>query len=562
MRILMLVHGFNALSQRLHVELREAGHDVTVEFDVSDALTIEAVDLAQPDLILAPYLKRMIPEQVWRNTLCLVIHPGPPGDAGPAALDWAILEGQEKWGVSLFQATGDYDAGPVWASRTFQMRPGTKSSLYRNEVTDAAVACVHEALDRIETGTSLPPPGCGQDVHFRTAPSADQRAIDWAADDTETVLRKVRASDGMPGARALIGARMLYLHDAHPTEGLDGSPGQLIARCGPAVAVATIDGAVWIGRMRETGGAHRFKLPATQVVQSDHLPERDGYQEIDYRESGLVGFLRFNFLNGAMGTQDCERLLKAYQEAASRPTRVLVLEGGDDIWSNGMDLNRIEASSSPADESWHNINAMDDLAEAVLRTTDKLTVAAVGGNAGAGGVFLARACDEVWLRSAVVLNPHYQDMGNLFGSEFWTYSLPRFSTAEDAESIVKDRLPIGAAAALRLGLANDVVDGCHDDFREAVAQRAEKLAGAGFDDRINEKRARRRDDEARKPLLAYREEELQHMKQNFFGFDPSYHVARSNFVHKVPKARTPLTLAHHRDANGNWQSSARWKVAS
>jgi hypothetical protein len=38
MRILLLVHGFNALSQRLHVELREAGHEVTVEFDVSERL--------------------------------------------------------------------------------------------------------------------------------------------------------------------------------------------------------------------------------------------------------------------------------------------------------------------------------------------------------------------------------------------------------------------------------------------------------------------------------------------------------------------------------------------
>ncbi len=562
MRILMLVHGFNALSQRLHVELREAGHEVTVEFDVSSELTIEAVDLAQPDLILAPYLKRMIPEPVWRNNLCLVIHPGPPGDAGPAALDWAILEGKGEWGVTLFEATGDYDAGPVWASRMFQMRTATKASLYRNEVTDAAVACVHEALDRLETGMRLPPPDCGQDVHFRPAPSAEERVIHWETDTTETVLRKLRASDGMPGVRALVGTRILHLHDGHRAEGLEGLPGKLVARCGPSVAVATVDGAVWIGRMRDTGGNHPFKLPATDVVEADHLPEHDGYGEIEYREMGAIGFLRFDFLNGAMGTAVCERLLQAYRQAVARPTRVLVLEGGDDIWSNGMDLNRIEAADSPADESWQNINAMDDLAENILRTTDKLTVAAVGGSAGAGGVFLARACDEVWLRSAVVLNPHYQDMGNLYGSEFWTYSLPRFSSAEQAESIAKDRLPMGAAEALRLGLATDVIEGCRDDFHEAVARRAEHLAGAGFDDLIYEKRACRHDDEAQKPLSAYREEELQRMKQNFFGFDPSYHIARSNFVRKVPKARTPLTLAHHRDVHGNWQSSTRWKVAS
>ena len=36
------------------------------------------------------------------------------------------------------------------------------------------------------------------------------------------------------------------------------------------------------------------------------------------------------------------------------------------------------------------------------------------------------------------------------------------------------------------------------------------------------------------------------MKLNFFGFDPSYHVARYNFVYKVPRSRTPLWLATHR----------------
>ena len=36
------------------------------------------------------------------------------------------------------------------------------------------------------------------------------------------------------------------------------------------------------------------------------------------------------------------------------------------------------------------------------------------------------------------------------------------------------------------------------------------------------------------------------MRLNFYGFDPSYHVARYNFIHKAPKSRTPLTLARHR----------------
>ena len=61
-------------------------------------------------------------------------------------------------------------------------------------------------------------------------------------------------------------------------------------------------------------------------------------------------------------------------------------------------------------------------------------------------------------------------------------------------------------------------------------------------------------DERAKSLQKYRDEELEHMQRNFYGFDPSYHVARYNFVYKVPKSRTPLTIARHRRANERLRS--------
>ena len=54
-------------------------------------------------------------------------------------------------------------------------------------------------------------------------------------------------------------------------------------------------------------------------------------------------------------------------------------------------------------------------------------------------------------------------------------------------------------------------------------------------------------DEAVKPLAAYRAEELAELQRNFYGFDPSYHVARFHFVHKTPNSWTPRHLAIHRD---------------
>jgi len=541
MRILLLVHGFNALSQRVFVALKSAGHLVSIEFDINDDLTREAVALFQPDIILAPYLKRAIPADIWQNHICLVVHPGIVGDRGPSALDRAILRGETRWGVTVLQAVAEMDAGPVWAHREFDMRAAGKSSLYRREVADAALAAIHEALANIERGGVVVPLR-----PFLPMLTQRDRAIDWDADTTEKVVLKIRASDGVPGVRE----GDFFLYDAHPASIKGGDPGEIIATSGPAICFATQDGALWVGHMRAVAGQHGFKLPATRLCSADvpeiALDSATGYQEISYREEGETGFLRFNFYNGAMSTSQAKRLQRAYKAACARPTKVIVLEGGDDFWSNGIHLNIIEAAPSAAKESWCNINAMDDLAEAIICTRTHLTIAAIGANAGAGGVFLARACDHVWVINTAILNPHYKDMGNLYGSEFWTYLLPRYCGADNAARIAAQRLPMGAREAVSLGLADAAFAQCRRDFDRETAQKAAALA-ADFTALLSAKNNRRDADEARKPLSDYRAEELEKMHRNFFGFDPSYHVARYNFVHKICKSRTPVTLARHRD---------------
>ena len=112
MRILLFTHAFNSLTQRLGAELRQRGHEISVEFDIADSVTEEAVALFRPDLIVAPYLRRAIPESVWSRHVCLIVHPGVVGDRGPSALDWAIDGGVPEWGVTVLQRAAELAANP------------------------------------------------------------------------------------------------------------------------------------------------------------------------------------------------------------------------------------------------------------------------------------------------------------------------------------------------------------------------------------------------------------------------------------------------------------------
>src|SRR5271169_3474830 len=496
MRILLIASAYNSMTQRVHAELADREHDVSVELALGDEVMRDAVRRFGPDLVIAPMLTTAIPADIWSAVPCLIVHPGPRGDRGPSSLDWAIMEGAGRWGVTVLQANAEMDAGDIWASVEFTVPNRGKSSLYRTEVADAAAQAVLMAVARFESGRYRPEPLDYRrpDVTGRCRPPCRQadRAIDWQAEPTWSVLAKLRAADSSPGVLDVIGGAEYYLVGGHEEDGLRGEPGTILARRDGAICRATADGAIWIPQLRRRpapGGPKTFKLPATLALAGvlDGVPEvpaplavppgQRTYQQIRYREFAGVGYLEFGFPGGAMSTGQCRRLLVAYRHAQSRPVKVIVLGGPRDFFGNGIHLNVIQAAGDPAEESWQNINAMNDLVHAILTNTGQLTVAALAGNAAAGGLMLALAADQVWCRAGAVLNPHYRLMG-LHGSEYWTYTLPRRVGAEEAIRLTEACLPVCPESALRCGLIDRVIGGGAAEFRAQVTTLAQTLASS------------------------------------------------------------------------------------
>ncbi|KAB1142431.1 hydrogenase maturation protein [Streptomyces luteolifulvus] len=565
MRILLLASAFNSLTQRVHAELRDLGHPVGVELALGDDEDLTAaVRRHVPDLVIAPMLTTAVPEEVWSAYPCLIVHPGPPGDRGPSSLDRAVQAGLDRWGVTVLQAVAEMDAGPVWASADFAIPPDVgKSDLYRGELSDAALRAVLLAVERFASGTCTP---LMPATHtWQPYLSQEERRIDWHRDPTETVLRKLRAADSQPGVLDTFLGEEWYLHGGHPEDQLRGTPGEILATHHGAICRATTDGAVWIPELRprrKPGSPPTFKLPATVAYQQrgavtcaapprgreqppttrTRQPSCGTYSDITYEETGTVGFIRFRFPGGAMSTDQCRRLLETYRHALTRPVDVLVLGGSRDFFSNGIHLNVIEAAADPAAESLANIEAIDDLVAEILTTTDRLVVAALPGNAAAGGAMLALAADEVWCRRGAVLNPHYRLMG-LYGSEFWTYTLPRRVGAAVAARLTEDALPLTAPAAEALGLVDRVVDCAPSEFAAEITRMADRLARSpGLPARLGAKKAARERDEAVRPLSAYRADELARMRAVFDDPDAPYHALRSAFVRKRRPNETPRHL--------------------
>lgn len=670
MKILFICTSYNSLSQRLFLAL-EKDHEVTIEYALSEELMISATKIFEPELVLCPFLTTKIPPEVYERYMTLIIHPGPPGDAGPSSLDWLLLGdeghyptseaalkaldrnpssgGRKFWGVSIIQAIERFDAGPIWAFEQFPVDIDslglTKSGLYRGPVTRAAIQATLSAITRLQDSTYCvesadpftPPhtpmecelnldnigvpspllkakiqyslfcigahkPFLGGPTYKRPLLKASQREFDVHRHTAQAISRRIRCADSQPGVLSKVFGPSLYIYGGMIDDSVSAAssglhPGNIFAIRNEAVCIATCDGrGVWITHVRrvkkKTDAALWPKVPAilglleVAVLKPEAVdrlrrvgpPLFDPYKTntfkeiwIDLQTSQQIAYLHFDYYNGAMTSTQCARLLVALAsigDLSHTRIKALVLMGGL-YFSNGIALNVIEASSSPTTEAWANINAIDDVVHMLLYELPQrgiMTIAALRGNAAAGGVGLATACDIVLAGEEVVLNPAYRAMG-LHGSEYHSLTYPARCGEKVAQIILKDMLPIDAMSAKSIGLVDTVLEGTGLELDRQICSHVERLMKSSQP--VSATKWKKNQDLSLTGLAKVRAHELGEMARDFWSARSArFTQRRYNFVRKIQPSATPLRFATHRrlddtcldeEERPSWDDVAYWE---
>ncbi len=540
MKISLLVTSFNSLTQAVYVWLRDHNHKVDVVYATS-LTRDEELEMFAPELVLCPFLKHYVPSNIYERYPTFVFHPGIRGDRGAYSLEWALWQEKKEWGGVWLRVGRELDRGDIYAEGSFVVRKSYKASIYRNEELYTALALLPELLKNIETDVKTPQ--LQNPIH----PSFTTR-IEWESDDTATILKKINTLDSFPGVEDEILGVKCRLFGAWEEEKLKGKkPKEILAKRDGAICLATVDGAVWVTHLKPKEG---FKLPATYVlkerlkgVKENRLPlifERSykTFYEISAQIEGDVAYLYFNFHNGAFSSDKCMKLKYAFEYLKTK-IRIIVLIGGLDFFSNGIHLNILEDSKKNGEDGWSNINAMNDLVASVLYAEEVVTVASLEKNAGAGGVFLALACDYVIAQEGVVLNPHYKTLG-LSGSEYHTYTLPKRVGEQKAKELLEGCLPISVHKAKEIGLIDATFQ--REGYKKSLEAYVEALFANEdvLDDFLWEKEERI--EAFKEDAEACKREELRVMHPEFWDEDSPFHRLRYEFVYKICPTKTPKRL--------------------
>lgn len=219
---------------------------------------VERIAQMRPDLILSAYYRNMI------STKVLALAPlgafnmhGSllPRYRGRAPINWAVLHGEPRIGMTLHRMVREPDAGAIVDQEGVDIGPRDTAEQAFRKVLPCARRVLARQIDALLAGTARETPQDESQATYFGGRKPEDGRIDWSRPSVQ-IFNLVRAvTDPYPGAFTQVGPARLMVWWAEPdspaARGLRGRPGEVLS-ASPLV-VATGDGAIELTRTEWRG---------------------------------------------------------------------------------------------------------------------------------------------------------------------------------------------------------------------------------------------------------------------------------------------------------------------
>jgi methionyl-tRNA formyltransferase len=224
--------------------------------------TVDSLRHLAVDLGIMAYVLHFVPQ-----SFCCVprlgtiqFHPSLlPEHRGPSSINWPIILGKKRTGLSIFRPVDGLDEGPVLLQKVVEIGPDdTLGSVYFDKIFSAGVAALLEAADLLMDGKAEERPQPSEGASYQGRVREAESRINWA-NGVDVVYNLIRGCDPSPGAWTTANGRRLHLFEARKTvagtfaevKGL--RPGQVVAMRASSFTVHAQGGFIEVERCRYEG---------------------------------------------------------------------------------------------------------------------------------------------------------------------------------------------------------------------------------------------------------------------------------------------------------------------
>jgi methionyl-tRNA formyltransferase len=219
---------------------------------------LEEFKALEPDLAVMAFVILLVPETILDVPRLGTIQYHPsllPRHRGPSSINWPIIQGETKTGLTIFWPDEGLDTGPVLLQKEIEIAADdTLGSIYFNGLFPMGIDAMMEAVDLVKAGTA---PRIVQDESRATYEGwcrTEDVEIDWSKPVAE-IYNLIRGANPQPGAWTRCDGKTLQIFDAAKLPAAAGvRPGEIIDAGPEGIAIAAAGGRILALRVRAEGG--------------------------------------------------------------------------------------------------------------------------------------------------------------------------------------------------------------------------------------------------------------------------------------------------------------------
>jgi len=212
----------------------------------------------KPELAILAFVTDIIPGKLLAvpslGTICY--HPSIlPRHRGASAINWAIIQGDTRTGLTIFWADKGIDTGPILLQKEVEIGlDETTGSVYFNKLFPMGVDAMVEAVELIKKGKA---PRIPQDDSKATyEPPCDDRVASVSFEKSiKDIYNLIRGCDPQPGAYTTYQGKRVRFYEARmSSSAIHKQPGEIISIEEGSVQIAVKGGMIQIGKLRVDKG--------------------------------------------------------------------------------------------------------------------------------------------------------------------------------------------------------------------------------------------------------------------------------------------------------------------
>ena len=301
MRIVLF--GQAAFGQKVLEALNERGEEIVAVYtppdspDRPDPLKEKALELGIPvrqpkrlrdpevyeenkkfnaDLNVMAFVTDIMPESIITHPKygTIMYHPSLlPRHRGGSAINWAVINGETKTGVSIIWPDSGLDTGPILLQKEADIAPDdTVGSLYFNKLFPLGVDAIVESIELIKQGRAPRIPQDDSRATYEKLCTPEDAIIDWNQ-PAGRVYDLIRGTNPQPGASTRYGDTTLKIFDVELLDGVPaGQPGEVTGIDDKGFTVAARGGSILVKRVQVKGSP---KVAAAEFARQAGLKAGD-----------------------------------------------------------------------------------------------------------------------------------------------------------------------------------------------------------------------------------------------------------------------------------------------